>query len=358
MRTCGGAAMALPPDADGEAGQRLAVDLVGIEPAQFLGHQLGGVPAVQRDPPVLLARPLEGGGPPVWPADRDVPVAHGEPYLGDPGALGHLPRERGLEPLGQPRRDQVGARVPRLGRHRTAGDLAMRLVKRGRQNRTPGRGPGPAQVGVPGAVAGGQVTTGVSGTSSGMTTESACRPIDPYIRSSTVCPGAPSPVLISASRRGSAPASLAITPSTRQGCSRPAWLAARTASYWADSSVMMIRLSTTPVVGPPIWSRVLASASSMARVLVSVRSIIIVLSPPCSTAGARPCRPGRSARQRRPGPACPPGTARAWRAWPRSPRSGRGSSTTARPPGAAGTAAGRRSARRAAAARRPRGWTR
>src|SRR5260370_2135651 len=158
--------------------------------------------------------------------------------------------------------------------------------------------------GTEGPLRGHQVTTGVWGTSSGMPTESACRAIDPYIRSSTVCPGAPSPVLISASSRDSTPGSLAITPSTRQGCSRPAWLAARTASYWADSSVMMIRLSTMPVVGPPIWSRALVRASWMARVVVSVKSIIIVpprLEPPPGPAVAgdqrvRARRPGRARR--------------------------------------------------------------
>ena len=88
------------------------------------------------------------------------------------------------------------------------------------------------------------------------------------------------------------------------------------------------------------------------------------------SARARPRLPGRrySRRQARPsraisasaeaGPAGRPDRDPAWCIRPRSPRSGRGCATTARPLPAAGTAAGRRSARRAAAARRPRGWTR
>ena len=76
-----------------------------------------------------------------------------------------------------------------------------------------------------------QVTTGTSGASSGATTESACWASGPYRRSRMVSPGPVSPTLISASSRESARGLRGITASTRLGCSRPAWAAARTASY-------------------------------------------------------------------------------------------------------------------------------
>jgi len=89
----------------------------------------------------------------------------------------------------------------------------------------------------------------------------------------------PSPDLISASSLDCVRGSRAMTARTRHGCSRPAWLAARTASCWPDSSVMMIRFSTIPVAGPPIWSRVRMSAARMSAVVVSVRSVSTVLAP-------------------------------------------------------------------------------
>src|SRR6201994_1831781 len=132
--------------------------------------------------------------------------------------------------------------------------------------------------GAPGGRPGHQVTTGTSGTSSGAITESACCPSGPYMRSSTVSPGLPSPTRISASSRDSALGRRVITPSTRQGCSRPAWLAARIASYWAPSSVSTTRVSTMPRAAPPRRLRASVSASAMAPVVVSVRSIVIVAS--------------------------------------------------------------------------------
>src|SRR5260370_4270611 len=117
MRTWGGAAMTLPLRADGEAGQRLPVYRIGIEPAQFLGNQLGRIPAVQRDPSVLLAGAAEDGGPPVRPGDRDVPVGHGEPHLGDARPFRHVTAQPRLQPLGQPRPDPVRTPIPRLRGH-------------------------------------------------------------------------------------------------------------------------------------------------------------------------------------------------------------------------------------------------
>ncbi len=161
--------------------------------------------------------------------------------------------------------------------------------------------------GASGPSPGHQVTTGVSGTSSGMTTESGCRLIGPYMRSSTVCPAAPSPDLISASSRDGPPAPRLITASIRHGCSRPAWVAARIASCWRDSSVMMIRLSTTPVVGPPSWSLALVRAPRTSPVVVSVRSMIIRgLLPVRSDYSRRQARPSRASSASAPGGPCVP----------------------------------------------------
>src|SRR5579859_3285716 len=120
-----------------------------------------------------------------------------------------------------------------------------------------------------------QVTTGTSGASSGATTESACWASGPYMRSKMVSPGPVSPTRISASSRESPLGLRVMTARTRLGCSRPAWLAARTASYCSDSSVTMISVSTVPEAGPPIRRRAWVSASWMAAVLVSVRSMVI-----------------------------------------------------------------------------------
>ena len=129
-----------------------------------------------------------------------------------------------------------------------------------------------------GASSGHQVTTGTSGTSSGATTESACWPSGPYMRSRMVSPGPVSPTRISASSRDSALGLRVMTARIRLGCSRPAWLAARTASYCAASSVTMISVSTMPEAGPPIRRRAWVSASWIAPVVVSVRSMVIAAS--------------------------------------------------------------------------------
>src|SRR5580698_93770 len=146
-----------------------------------------------------------------------------------------------------------------------------------------------------GASSGHQVTTGTSGASSGATTESACWPSGPYIRSRPV-----SPTRISASSRDSDFGLRVMTARIRLGCSRPAWLAARTASYWSASSVTMISVSTMPEAGPPMRRRAWVSASWMAPVVVSVRSMVIAASllqapawtfAPYGHSQAPPCAP-------------------------------------------------------------------
>src|SRR5262249_17547115 len=92
MRICGVAMASFSPGRDvgddrgREVGRQrvegVAVDLVCVEPAQLLGQEVGGVPAVQRDVPVRLARPGQRGVPAVRPADGDVAVGGDE---GDPG---------------------------------------------------------------------------------------------------------------------------------------------------------------------------------------------------------------------------------------------------------------------------------
>src|SRR5690242_8716370 len=84
------------------------------------------------------------------------------------------------------------------------------------------------------------------------------------------------------------------------GCGRPAWLAARTASYCSDSSVTMISVSTVPEAGPPIRRRAWVSASWMAAVLVSVRSMVIGASLEPAPCSAVPChqRVGRRGTRR------------------------------------------------------------
>src|SRR5450755_2718441 len=75
----------------GGAGERLAVYLVGIEPAQLLGQQFRGLPAMQCHMPVGLARPAQSGCPAIRPADRDITVADRESHLGDARATRVVP---------------------------------------------------------------------------------------------------------------------------------------------------------------------------------------------------------------------------------------------------------------------------
>ena len=157
-----------------------------------------------------------------------------------------------------------------------------------------------------GATSGHQMTTGTSGASSGATTESACWPSGPYMRSRMVSPGPVSPTRISASSRDSPLALRVMTARTRLGCSRPAWLAARTASYCSDSSVTMISVSTVPEAGPPIRRRAWVSASWIAPVLVSVRSMVIASLPRALQPAPCAAVPGHHRVGRR-GPAEPAG---------------------------------------------------
>ena len=219
--------------------------------------------------------------------------------------------------------------------------------------RRPSRSPAAARArragawpGCSGASSGHQVTTGTSGTSSGATTESACCPSGPYMRSTIVSPGEASPTRISASSRESALGLRVMTARTRHGCSRAAWLAARIASYCAASSVTMMSVSTMPSVMPPSRRRASVSAVSMAPVVVSVRSIVIGVSllslTAEPTAGARRGRRAPSSRRRTRARPSPTRTGPAWCSRPRTARSGRGCARRARPPPAGGTAAGRR----------------
>src|SRR5436309_6757107 len=155
--------------------------------------------------------------------------------------------------------------------------------------------PSGSRPGADGASSGHQVTTGTSGASNGATTESACWPSGPYMRRRMVSPGPVSPTLISASSRDSPVGLRVMTARIRLGCSRPAWLAARTASYCSDSSVTMISVSTVPEAGPPIRRRAWVSASWIAPVLVSVRSMFIgaSLEPAPGAAVPRHHRVGR-----------------------------------------------------------------
>ena len=71
-----------PPLAE-QPGQGLRVNVVGVEPAQFLGEQFGLVAAVQGDPPVRLADLGQRGGPAVVAGDGDLAVLGLEPDVGD-----------------------------------------------------------------------------------------------------------------------------------------------------------------------------------------------------------------------------------------------------------------------------------
>src|SRR5215469_11736260 len=165
--------------------------------------------------------------------------------------------------------------------------------------------PSGSSAGTVGGVPGHQVTTGVSGSSSGAITESACWPSGPYMRSSTVSPGAVSPTRISASSRDRSLGRRMMTTRIRHGCWRAATVADRTASYCSPSSVTMTSVRTIPLATPPRRSRAWRSASLMAPVVVSVRSIIIAAAPPV---------PGRSESQPPPCPSIPGHERlRAWR---------------------------------------------
>src|SRR5215475_3701893 len=65
-------------------GERLPVYLVGIEPAQLLGEQLVGIPAMQRHGPVRLSWPRQCGVPSVQAAEDDLAVSGEEADAGHP----------------------------------------------------------------------------------------------------------------------------------------------------------------------------------------------------------------------------------------------------------------------------------
>src|SRR5215467_8004823 len=149
--------------------------------------------------------------------------------------------------------------------------------------------------GTSGGIPGHQVTTGVSGSSSGVTTESACWPSGPYMRSSTVSPGLVSPTRISASSRERCSGRRMMTTRIRHGCWRAATVAARTASYCSPSSVTMTSVRTIPLATPPSRSRAWRRASWIALVVVSVRSMVMSQPPPCpAVPGHQRVRAGRA----------------------------------------------------------------
>ena len=103
---------------------------------------------MQGDPAFRASRPGQGGVAAVRPGQRDLPVGGLEVHLGDAGPAGLASLYVEAEPLPQPGRDQVRARVTRLGQDLTAEQSGVGLVQSGREQRAPGRRPGPAQVGV------------------------------------------------------------------------------------------------------------------------------------------------------------------------------------------------------------------
>src|SRR5216684_2678319 len=99
----------------GQRAKRLGVDLVGFEPAQFLGDQFGGLAPVQRHPAFRPAGPGQGGVPAVRPGQRDLPVRRVEADLGDPWTAGLAALYLDAKPQPEPGRDQVRGRVGRFG---------------------------------------------------------------------------------------------------------------------------------------------------------------------------------------------------------------------------------------------------
>src|SRR5215471_4672492 len=180
---------------------------------------------------------------------------------------------------------RVQARSVSPGRYPAASSSSRRLgassVAASVIRRCPSTPTGSA-AGTRGALPGHQITTGVSGTSSGATTDSTCSFSSPCMRSSSIWPGIFSPTMISASSRRCLRPPRPIKPRTWHGCSLPACIAARVASYWSASSVMMTRLSTTPVVKPPICWHIRVSSFLTVLAVVSISSIFIarLLEPP------------------------------------------------------------------------------
>src|SRR5260370_11136015 len=111
-----------------ERAKRFRVDLVGFEPAQLLGDQLGRLAPGQRHPAIRPAGPGQGGRPSVWPEQHDLPVRSFEADLGDPGAGRLAARHRDTQAQAEPGRDQVGGRVVGFGHNLAAEQLGEGLV--------------------------------------------------------------------------------------------------------------------------------------------------------------------------------------------------------------------------------------
>ena len=154
-----------------------------------------------------------------------------------------------------------------------------------------------------GAVPGHHTTTGASGTSSGSTTDDTWCESGPRSRSSASSPS-PSepPTVISASSWAGPRPGRGMAVRMRQGCSRAASAAARTASAWVASSAMITRVSTRPTALEPCRNRSAEMALSTAPAVVfSSRTLM---------AASRPGRRARACRGRTAVPRCRTRTAR------------------------------------------------
>ena len=311
----------------GRPGRRLErgrVGLVGVEVAQLLGELVAQLAAGQRQRPVRQAGAAEGG---------DAVVAlDGDLLAGLPGAASPpcSSGRRRRAPRARCRAGPAASRAagPRSGRRRgarpTADDHRRRARCRARWRsasatawsgsrpgrcrparsprpaaaaRRPGRRPGPTSVirrsattpsGSLAIASGGtschQVTTGTSGASSGITTDSAWWVSRPCIRITTASHG-PSrpPTTISASNLdsdgpesggGDQPRTTMIS---RHGCAAAAVAAAVSASRTRFSSTATIRVSASPLATPPALRR---SADERLDHLVPVVSHSAIMVPP------------------------------------------------------------------------------
>ena len=178
------------------------------------------------------------------------------------------------------------------------------------------------------------VTTGLSGASSGSTTDSAWSPSCPYTRSTTDSPAPrwPPTVTSASSRDSSEPGCRRMTTSSRQGCAAVPAVAASIAARAARSSTTVTRVSTTPVATAPAVRRSFASVCTTSPAVVS-HSVV--------TGAARCDRRRPASRPRRPVPRSRRRTdAAAGR--PSTPRAGRSPASSPRPPRGSGRASCRR----------------
>ena len=150
-----------PPGPDG--GQRLAVDLVRVEPAQFLGQQFRDLPPLQRDVALGLAGPGQRRHPAVWPADDDVTGVVRMRTSVIPGPP-EVSRVKSPEPAAsQASAGRRSGSAPRRSPCRP--DRVLFLIDGRGQQRSPWRRPGPAQVGVAWLVAGRSAASASAGAS-------------------------------------------------------------------------------------------------------------------------------------------------------------------------------------------------